>query len=93
MRKDFCQKRDETGNPCGLECTYIAAVLEQGSAESGLFELCGPSHYQSRSPSVDGLRYLLSALGTAGSAELCAVAHYSAALCLGCSPQLCLKPG
>jgi len=29
----------------------------------------------------------------AGSAESCAVAHYSAALFLGCSPQFCLKPG
>jgi len=38
---------------------------QQGGAESGFFELCGPSHHKSRSPSVVGLRYLLSALGTA----------------------------
>lgn len=33
--------------------------LQQGSAGFGLLELCGPSHHKSRSPSVDGLRYLL----------------------------------
>jgi hypothetical protein len=28
MKKYFCQRRDDAGNVCGLECDYLNAVLE-----------------------------------------------------------------